>query len=93
MLLRIAVALLWSIAVSGLGRIPQLQSKPVRAPGRAGNGSLFLAGDAAHIVSSAGAKGLNLAAFDVSYLSDALIGSFRRADMDGIAENYVGLPL
>jgi p-hydroxybenzoate 3-monooxygenase len=36
-------------------------------------GSLFLAGDAAHIVPPTGAKGLNLAATDVKYLSDALI--------------------
>jgi p-hydroxybenzoate 3-monooxygenase len=36
-------------------------------------GTLFLAGDAAHIVPPTGAKGLNLAATDVKYLSDALI--------------------
>jgi p-hydroxybenzoate 3-monooxygenase len=48
-------------------------------------GSLFLAGDAAHIVPPTGAKGLNLAASDVSYLSDAIIGYFQRADNDGIA--------
>ncbi len=36
-------------------------------------GSLFLAGDAAHIVPPTGAKGLNLAASDVYYLSSALI--------------------
>ena len=36
-------------------------------------GRLFLAGDAAHIVPPTGAKGLNLAATDVKYLSDALI--------------------
>ena len=48
-------------------------------------GSLFLAGDAAHIVPPTGAKGLNLAASDVSYLSDALIGYFGCGDSDGIA--------
>lgn len=48
-------------------------------------GSLFLAGDAAHIVPPTGAKGLNLAASDVSYLSDALIGYFKRHDIDGVA--------
>lgn len=48
-------------------------------------GSLFLAGDAAHIVPPTGAKGLNLAASDVTYLSDALIGFFKRKDNDGIA--------
>jgi len=34
-------------------------------------GRLFLAGDAAHIVPPTGAKGLNLAATDVKYLSEA----------------------
>jgi p-hydroxybenzoate 3-monooxygenase len=36
-------------------------------------GRLFLAGDAGHIVPPTGAKGLNLAASDVHYLSEALI--------------------
>ena len=36
-------------------------------------GRLFLAGDAAHIVPPTGAKGLNLAASDVHYLSSGLI--------------------
>lgn len=36
-------------------------------------GRLFLAGDAAHIVPPTGAKGLNLAATDVRYLSHALV--------------------
>jgi p-hydroxybenzoate 3-monooxygenase len=36
-------------------------------------GRMFLAGDAAHIVPPTGAKGLNLAATDVKYLSSALI--------------------
>lgn len=49
------------------------------------HGSLFLAGDAAHIVPPTGAKGLNLAASDVAYLSEALAGYFRRGDNDGIA--------
>lgn len=49
------------------------------------HGSLFLAGDAAHIVPPTGAKGLNLAASDVAYLSDALIGFFRRNDHDAVA--------
>jgi p-hydroxybenzoate 3-monooxygenase len=35
-------------------------------------GRLFLAGDAAHIVPPTGAKGLNLAAFDVTVLTEAL---------------------
>lgn len=40
------------------------------------HGRLFLAGDAAHIVPPTGAKGLNLAASDVAYLSDALIAYY-----------------
>lgn len=40
-------------------------------------GRLFLAGDAAHIVPPTGAKGLNLAASDVRYLSQALIEHYR----------------
>ena len=42
------------------------------------HGRLFLAGDAAHIVPPTGAKGLNLAASDVAYLSEALIGYYRK---------------
>ena len=41
-------------------------------------GRMFLAGDAAHIVPPTGAKGLNLAASDVRYLSHALAGILRR---------------
>jgi p-hydroxybenzoate 3-monooxygenase len=40
-------------------------------------GRLCLAGDAAHIVPPTGAKGLNLAASDVRYLSRALIDHYR----------------
>jgi len=40
-------------------------------------GRLFLAGDAAHIVPPTGAKGLNLAASDVHYLSQALITHYK----------------
>ena len=42
-------------------------------------GSLFLAGDAAHIVPPTGAKGLNLAVSDVFYLSRGLIEAYRGA--------------
>ena len=48
-------------------------------------GSLFLAGDSAHIVPPTGAKGLNLAASDVTYLSDALIAFFKANDTDAVA--------
>jgi p-hydroxybenzoate 3-monooxygenase len=47
-------------------------------------GSLFLAGDSAHIVPPTGAKGLNLAASDVAYLSDALIAWFGNGSSEGI---------
>ena len=43
-------------------------------------GRLFLAGDAGHIVPPTGAKGLNLAASDVHYLSEALISYYRTND-------------
>jgi p-hydroxybenzoate 3-monooxygenase len=49
------------------------------------HGSLFLAGDSAHIVPPTGAKGLNLAASDVSYLAEALRRYFRANDTDGVA--------
>lgn len=47
-------------------------------------GRLFLAGDAAHIVPPTGAKGLNLAASDVHYLSQALIEHFTERSSAGI---------
>jgi p-hydroxybenzoate 3-monooxygenase len=48
------------------------------------HGRLFLAGDAAHIVPPTGAKGLNLAATDVKYLSGALIEHYRDKTNAGI---------
>lgn len=50
------------------------------------HGSLLIAGDAAHIVPPTGAKGLNLAASDVAYLSEALIEWFRQGTAAGIDE-------
>jgi p-hydroxybenzoate 3-monooxygenase len=47
-------------------------------------GRLFLAGDAAHIVPPTGAKGLNLAASDVKYLSTALIEHYAEKSDAGI---------
>ena len=50
-------------------------------------GRLLLAGDAAHIVPPTGAKGLNLAASDVGYLSRALAEYFKEKSSAGI-ESY-----
>jgi p-hydroxybenzoate 3-monooxygenase len=47
-------------------------------------GRLFLAGDAAHIVPPTGAKGLNLAASDVRYLSRAFIEYYAERSEAGI---------
>jgi p-hydroxybenzoate 3-monooxygenase len=52
-------------------------------------GRLFLAGDAAHIVPPTGAKGLNLAASDAHYLSQALREFYHErsaAGIDGYSE-------
>lgn len=48
------------------------------------HGRMFLAGDAAHIVPPTGAKGLNLAASDIHYLSNALISFYNRGDESGL---------
>jgi p-hydroxybenzoate 3-monooxygenase len=50
-------------------------------------GSMFLAGDAAHIVPPTGAKGLNLAAGDVNVLSQAVTEYFQEQSSAGI-NNY-----
>ena len=55
-------------------------------------GNLFLAGDAAHIVPPTGAKGLNLAASDVAYLSAAFIERYKRNSTTGL-ETYAGRAL
>jgi len=47
-------------------------------------GRMFLAGDAAHIVPPTGAKGLNLAASDVHYLSRALQEYYEEKSSAGI---------
>ncbi len=52
-------------------------------------GRMFLAGDAGHIVPPTGAKGLNLAATDVKYLSSAFIEYYQEkteAGIDGYSE-------
>ncbi|WP_260599007.1 4-hydroxybenzoate 3-monooxygenase [Sphingomonas endolithica] len=50
------------------------------------HGRLFLAGDAAHIVPPTGAKGLNLAASDVLYLSEALIAHFASGEEQALLD-------
>lgn len=51
------------------------------------HGRLFLAGDAGHIVPPTGAKGLNLAASDAHYLSEALAAFYKSRDETALA-NY-----
>ncbi|HKR92432.1 4-hydroxybenzoate 3-monooxygenase [Novosphingobium sp.] len=48
------------------------------------HGSLLLCGDAAHIVPPTGAKGLNLAASDVHYASEALVAWFKANNNDAV---------
>lgn len=49
------------------------------------HGRLFLAGDAAHLVPPTGAKGMNLALFDVDILAQALGKAIRDGDSAGLA--------
>ncbi|MCD0448917.1 4-hydroxybenzoate 3-monooxygenase [Actinocorallia sp. API 0066] len=66
----------------GTGPITEKSVTPMRSfvtePMR--HGRLFLAGDAAHIVPPTGAKGLNLAAADVTLLASALLHRFATGD-------------
>ncbi|MBY6200169.1 4-hydroxybenzoate 3-monooxygenase [Maritalea mobilis] len=68
------------------GEVLEMSVAPLRSfvsePMR--HGSLFLAGDAAHIVPPTGAKGLNLAVSDVYYLHRALDRFFNNGTADGI---------
>lgn len=88
----------WDELVTRLG--PDIGSKVIRGPSieksiaplrsfvsePMRHGNLFLAGDAAHIVPPTGAKGLNLASSDVTYLADALILWFNDGCKTGIEE-------
>ena len=47
-------------------------------------GNLFLAGDAAHIVSPTGARGLNSAASDIYYLYHAMVAHYKDGDSTGL---------
>lgn len=55
-------------------------------------GSLFLAGDAAHVLTPSGAKGMNLAIADAAFLAEALIAHFARAD-DELLQRYTATRL
>ncbi|GIE98621.1 4-hydroxybenzoate 3-monooxygenase [Paractinoplanes rishiriensis] len=48
-------------------------------------GRLFLVGDAAHIITPLGAKGMNLAVSDAHMLAEALIGAERGGDRSALA--------
>ena len=76
----------WSLRA---GPVLQKSITPMRsfvaAPMR--HGSLFLAGDAAHIVPPTGAKGLNLAVADVAALATALIRLTRDGERE-LADAY-----
>ncbi len=75
-------------AAAGMTRGPSIEKSiaPLRsfvfAPMR--HGSLLLCGDSAHIVPPTGAKGLNLAASDVHYAAEALIGFFKDNNPEAI---------
>jgi p-hydroxybenzoate 3-monooxygenase len=56
------------------------------------HGSLFLCGDAAHIVPPTGAKGLNLAVSDVFYLSRALSAHYQKGS-DALIDGYSAMAL
>lgn len=59
-----------------LAQLRSFVAEPMR------HGRLFLAGDAAHIVPPTGAKGLNLAATDVRFLSEALVAYYQSGRTD-----------
>jgi p-hydroxybenzoate 3-monooxygenase len=70
------------------GPVSEKSITPMRSfvAGPMRHGSLFLAGDAAHIVPPTGAKGLNLAISDVAALADALVAQFQSGTSTGLDE-------
>jgi len=54
--------------------------------------NLFLAGDAAHLLPPTGAKGMNLALYDVDVLAQALVSAVRDQDKAGL-DGYSGTVL
>ncbi|WP_407560062.1 FAD-dependent monooxygenase [Streptomyces sp. 184] len=69
-------------AVPRLGRIRETGVLRMRSSVRQTfqHGRLFLAGDAAHVLTPSGAKGMNLAVADAADLADALIRRYRYGD-------------
>ncbi|GAA1969835.1 4-hydroxybenzoate 3-monooxygenase [Catenulispora subtropica] len=68
------------ITEKGITPMRSFVAEPMR------HGRLFLAGDAAHIVPPTGAKGLNLAAADVTLLARAFEDWYARGDDAGLNE-------
>ncbi|GAB2853306.1 4-hydroxybenzoate 3-monooxygenase [Actinocorallia aurea] len=66
------------ITEKGITPMRSFVTEPMR------HGRLFLAGDAAHIVPPTGAKGLNLAAADVTLLAAALVRHHSSGDASGL---------
>lgn len=69
-------------AVPKIGRIVETGVLRMRSSVRQRfqHGRLFLAGDAAHVLTPSGAKGMNLAVADAADLADALIRRYRDGD-------------
>ncbi|AZM47452.1 hydroxybenzoate hydroxylase [Streptomyces sp. WAC 06738] len=74
-------------AVPRLGRIMETGVLRMRSSVRQRfqHGRLFLAGDAAHVLTPSGAKGMNLAVADAADLADALIRRYRDGDETHLA--------
>jgi p-hydroxybenzoate 3-monooxygenase len=70
------------------GPVAEKSITPMRSfvAGPMRHGSLFLAGDAAHIVPPTGAKGLNLAIADAAALAEAVVARFASGTSTGLDE-------